>query len=323
MAKSTGSALRVFSRLVAIAAVLLVAVATPLTASAQPGLQTYRYYLNATPRHSLDDMCVGDRVWIDVTANRFLGNHRYADSDHVTNPPVQVFGVKLTAIAGSPDVGTLSPASQRTSIRSSPAGSARFSFYATKPGFTTLQFTGTESQTWFQPDISYLSTELTATVKECEYDVTVVGRWSGFNIDYTAISEVTRLRLGAQPGHYEGSGSVDWVIADGVARAGCSKHAVTVAGEVTIVAEFDGADALIVDVDFAMVTGTFYTHQGPPYCDDISSTMIFHNTAEALTFTLSRSGGTRHLPETLVDNDFAILNRSGSAEVTVTPARPE
>jgi hypothetical protein len=310
------------ARLLTIAIVLLIGGGTPLTTAAQ-GIEKYRYYLTATPRQSLEDLCVGDRVWIDVTANRFLGNHRYTDSEHVTNPPVQVFGVKLTATSGSPDVGTLSPATQMTAMRSSPPGSARFSFYATKPGFTTLQFTGTESRNWFVPDVSYLATELTATVKECEYDVTVVGRWSGSNIDYTAIIEVVRLRLGAQPGHYSGSAPVEWVVADAIARTGCSKHGSKVNGEVDVTAEFNGADELIVDVSFAQVTGTFFTYQGPPYCNDISSTIVFHNMPEALTFTLPRSGGTRHLPNTLVDNDFEILNRFGSAEVTVTPARSE
>jgi hypothetical protein len=303
--------------------VLLLAAASPITSAAQDaGPETYRYYLAATPSRSLDDLCVGDRVTIDVAAVRFLGNKRAADTDHVTNPPVQVFGVRLEAITGDPAIGTLFPAAQRTSARGSPPGSARFSFAPKKPGFTTLVFTGTESRSWFGGgDISYLSTELTATVKECDYDVIVTAHWIAGPIStYWANSDLIRLRYAGQPGHYTGSGVVSWLLVED--EPGCTLHAVPAESEVDVIAELEGEDQLIVDVDFGdPVTGASYTYMCPE--DVISSTYLFKYTPAALTFTISAAGGYKHLPQTLVDNNFSIFNLEGAADVSVAPAAPE
>ena len=280
------------------------------------GLTQVQMYLTTSPWRSLDDLCVGDRAYIDVIANRLLG--RRPGNDNMTNPPVQVFGVAITATNSDPDVGTLFPAvAQRTWARGTPPGSARFSFSPKKPGTTTLVFTGTDG--WFGQEV-YLKTELTVTVKECEYDVIVTAHWSdGPTVDYWATSGL-RLRYAGQPGHYAGSGVVRWLFAND--SPGCALHAVEARSEVEVIAELDGADALIVDVDFGdPVTGEVYTYMCPE--DVISSTYLFSYTPEALTFTVSAAGGYKRLPQTLVDNNFAIGNLSGFGDVSVEPASPE
>ena len=319
---STGGVFRAGGRVVVAVVAVLLAVASPMSSAAQDqGIERFRYYLTASPRQSLDNLCIGDRVLIDVTADQFLGNKRATDTDHVTNPPVQVFGVALTATAGDPDVGTLFPASQRTSARGTPPGSAQFSFAPKKAGSTNLLFEGTEPRSWYAGgDLKYLSTELIATVKECEYDVTVVSHWNNGTAEtLTATTEVVGLSPTGEPGHFAGSGIVHWLVLNTEPR--CTPHATELTSEVDIIAELEGTDELIVDADFGDLTSEFYGYLCPD--DTINSTYLVTYTPSPLTLTVSTSGSPKRLPQTLVDNNYTILNLFGSAEVSAVPARSE
>ena len=198
---------------------LLFAVSSqPLPVYAQGSVERYVFYLSAAATGGLGDICVGDRVALDIKAERFLANQRNSGANETTHPPVQVFGVTISGTVGNQEVGTLSPPSAMTSAGGTPPGSAQFVFTAKKPGSTGIEFKGTRIESnWFsqfiQPDRNYLSTELDATVKHCPYVVMIVSQFSvpgPAKIKFMAVLAELHASPDAQ-GKFTGSGVVTWL----------------------------------------------------------------------------------------------------------------
>ena len=79
---------------------------------------------------ALDRVCIGESVEFSVMAIRR------------NNPAVRINGVAVRNSVLDPGIGTLSPASRRTSERSTPSGSASFTFSGLRLGTTELRFDG-------------------------------------------------------------------------------------------------------------------------------------------------------------------------------------
>jgi hypothetical protein len=104
--------------------VAVVAIAgQPLIASAGDfAPERYIFYLAAQPNRSIDNLCVGDIVRIDVTAERFIANKRATDTDRNTSPPVQLYGVSVNGAVGNrapPRVKPCYPEEARRTTRKS------------------------------------------------------------------------------------------------------------------------------------------------------------------------------------------------------------
>lgn len=307
--------------------VLILMASLPLSASAEGGMETYVFYLAGGANKSLTDLCVGDVVTIDIKAERFLRNRRGMAADEHTNPPVQVFGVTITGTVGNPEVGSLFFTRQITSARGTPPGSAQFHFTATKAGSTGIVFRGTKIATgWFDHFVSgnkdYLSTELEATVRDCEYSVSATSRWHGFNVDYTAIvSDVRMTSTGG--GKYTGEGTWTFITTDN--PASCAPHTQIYEAPVVLNGELDG-DQLIVDVTYDRPMGDWYTWStDSDRCGLRSSTQTLTQYPEPLTFTVPASGRSLTLVQTLGDiTDLAVYELpDGAVRLTVRPVAAE
>src|SRR5215203_3908706 len=82
-------------RLLGVLTLLIATIGLPISASAQAGYETYVFYLTGHANKNLTELCVGDVVMIDVSAERFLRNRRGSGTDQTTNPAVQVYGVTI------------------------------------------------------------------------------------------------------------------------------------------------------------------------------------------------------------------------------------
>lgn len=300
--------------------VLLAMSSQPGPAQAEAGFEKYVFYLAAKSSRSMADLCVGDRVTIDVTAERFHANRRGSGTDQTTNPPVQVFGVTLNGAVGNPAIGSLTPPSQVTSAGAAPPGSAQFAFTAKEAGSTEIVFKGIKIETgWFLQFVNgnkeYLSTTLEATVKDCQYDVTVASQWNGFNLEWLGILDAARLSS-SDGQKYTGSGTWTWVITEDPGDPGCAPHTLVLTSEADLTGELDG-DRLIVDVAYRQAKGYLIGHMLD--CTTPQGRETLTQVPGPLTFTVPASGGRLLLPHTLVDEAYAPLSLSGDAAIVVVP----
>ena len=308
-------------RRIALALIVLSAItAHSLAISVFADVERYVFYLSATPNRSLDNLCVGDVVRIDVAANRLHANSATIDPQ-TTNPPVQVYGVTIEGNVGNPEVGSLYFTKRITSARGTPPGSAQFTFTATKAGTTGIVFKGTHIQKgWFMrmvsADKSYLSTELELTVRDCEYSVTATGHWHGFNLDYSAIVSDVRMSTSGG-GHYTGAGIWTFLI---TATIGCANTQVYEA-PITLTGDMEG-DRLSVEIEYDPPAGNWIYH--PTYdCSIDHATETVTQVADQVTVEVPADGGSLSVPQTLLDRLSGMGNLEGQARVTVTPVAAE
>jgi hypothetical protein len=306
--------------------VLIAVTGLPLPASAvdEPqDAERYVFYLAAQANRTLDDLCVGDVVRIDVKAERFQANQRGADtSNRNTTPPVQVYGVTIDGTVGNPEVGALFFTRRITSYRRAPPGTASFKFTATKAGTTGIAFKGTHIQSgWFlqfaRGTQSYLSTELEVKVSNCDYSVTATSAWDAFNLHYKAL--VSDVRMASSDGvNYSGSGP--WTLM--ITRRGECANTQVYKARVELTGTVDG-DQLIVSLTYGRPVGNWIYH--PTFdCRRHHSTSTLHHTGGPLEVIVPVTGNASvTLPHTLEDWLVAHYNAEGSATVTVTRLVPE
>lgn len=309
--------------------VLILMASLPLSASAEGSIETYVFYLAGGASKSLSDLCVGDVVTIDMKAERFLRNRRGSGTDLTTNPPVQVYGVTIDGSVGNPEVGSLFFTRRTTSARGTPPGSAQFKFTATKAGSTGILFKGTKVATgWVEKFVNgnkdFLSTELEATVRDCEYSVTATSRWHCCNVDYTAIvSDVRMTSTGG--GKYTGEGTWTFITTESDNPASCAPHTQIYEAPVVLNGELDG-DQLIVDVTYDRPMGDWFTWgTDSGTCHLRWSTQTLTHYPEPLTFTVPASGTSLTLVQTLGDiTDLAVYELpDGAVRLTVRPVAGE
>jgi hypothetical protein len=303
-----------------VAALLLFALAAqPVLADG--GAERYVFYLAAHANRSLDNLCVGDVVRIDVTAERFIANKRATDTDRNTNPAVQVYGVTIDGTVGNPEVGSLFFTKRITSARATPPGSAQFKFTATKAGTTGIVFKGTHIQTgWFMrfvsPDRTYLSTEVEVTVRNCEYSVTATGHWHAYSLDYTALISDVRLKS-AGGGNYTGAGIWTFLITRVV---GCSNTQVYEA-PVTLNGTLEG-DRLTVEITYDPPIGDWIYHATYD-CSHQHAIETVTSVADDVRLTVDVEGESLSLPQTLRDRLSGVGDIEGYSRFTVRPAAPQ
>ena len=105
-------------------------VTSTLPAQANAAGPPARLALIAYADSGLDRVCAGESVEFSVVAIR------------LNNPTVRINDVSVRNSVLDPSVGTLSPASRRTSELSTPSGSVPFTFSGLRPGTTELRFDG-------------------------------------------------------------------------------------------------------------------------------------------------------------------------------------
>jgi hypothetical protein len=328
MRKGTGSAMSGLfgaTRLLAVVAALIAFMGVPMSTSAEGSVERYVFYLSGSASKSLTDLCVGDVVAIDVKAERFVSNRRGSGTDQTTNPPVQVFGVTIDGSVGNPEVGSLFFTRQITTAQSSPPGSAKFKFTATKAGSTSIVFKGTSIATgWFDRFVNgnrdYLSTEMDVTVKNCEYSVTATTNWHNFGLDYTAVVSDIRL-VSTGGGLYRGSGTYTFIITDNPKRDPCGPHTRTYQAQVDVTGGLDG-DQLEVGIDYGHPTGEWRIYL--TFECTVTSREQLTVFPEPLNFTIPASGISITYQQTLKDiTNLPIYETpNGLARVTVVPVAP-
>jgi hypothetical protein len=190
----------------------------PLLAQAAPpdqaGYTLYKHYLTHVGAEGLDRVCVDDFVVFNVKAERILANNRTIpsyDGTEYSNPPVQVGGVTVDGSVLNTNIGTLTPGSAPTSLRSNPPGSAVFTFLGVNPGLTELTFNGTVYNPLFGPK-KYLPISLDARVVNCNFAITTVSIWrvpGPAQLALVAIIHEAKIELDKQ-GHFSGPARVTW-----------------------------------------------------------------------------------------------------------------
>jgi hypothetical protein len=309
---------------------LTVAAAQPLPAFAQDQGAAERWVLvlDASTDRSVDDLCVGDIVNIDVRAQRILANQR-VPTEADARPAAYVPGVKIKAASGNPEAGSLNPTERATTTTASPPGSARFVFQATHSGTTFIEFTGTEVQrTWAGVPTGidlYLPTELEVTVKDCDYVVYATYQWhlqttAAGGFDYTA--SVGEVMKSDSPGHYTASGTWQLVKTENPGVKGCPWHSRFVEAPVTLTGEVEG-DQLKVEVSYKPARVNWATTGSRALgCIYPQGTVTYAAFPENLKFSVPLGGSTLKLSQTLTSYDEGYV-RGGVTVVTVERVPPQ
>jgi len=286
-------------------------VSPTLPAHAAPGqadVERNEYYLTPSGAGGLDRVCVGGVVVFNVIAERRLG----PDGRKETGPPVQA-GVTVDGSVLNPAYGTLTPTSPETSMGSTPAGSAVFTFRALSPGTTELRFTG-RAATAPVPNSSraYVPLTLNVNVVPCtakQYKVTTISTWSaGREIVATIDDGVMKAD---ERGRFTGSANVNWRTSV-LGRAGCgAAEARTAPSRADLTGVINESDQLVVKITFQPKDFSGWATCGPA---GISTGNVA--TPDPLTIRVATAGGrsTQAQAATAKNGSFR-----GSATIVVTP----
>jgi hypothetical protein len=276
----------------------------------------------------VDDLCVGDLVKIDVQAVRILANQR-VPTEAEARPVGHVAGVKIKAVSGNPDAGSLNPTERITTAAANPPGSAAFVFQATASGTTFIEFSGTEVQrTWAGVPTGidvYLPTELEVTVKDCDYVVSATHLWhvqttASGGYDYE--ESVMEFMKADRPGHYTGSGRWLLVKTENPGVKGCPAHSRSFGAPVKFVGQVEG-DELKVDVNYQPVRLEWATTASRALgCLYPAATVIYPAFPDDLKFSVPLDGATLTLPQVLTSFEEGKV-RDGTTLVTVERVPPQ
>jgi hypothetical protein len=308
-------------RPVSVALVLALAIVVgsagqPWPAQAAPASTEYAYVVTAALDKPNATICVGDNVTIsvDVVQARLEGVELM---EQLTLTGLWVEGSVL-----SPSIGTFIMARMKIGWNSDRPKVAVLAFHADKPGKTTLTFKAevhyyvTRLDKWlYGPAKIAESNPVDVTVEDCKYKVTAVSVWSGFGLTHVALIDQAEMTADA-PGHYKGTATVNWVITEEHARAGCRPHVVTATSQADLIGDMDkDGQHLVVDLAYQLAEATWLN-----FLDDCltqSSSDLLQYTPAPLTFSVPASGGGNDLSQALVDQLEPVMNIAGTAKVTV------
>jgi hypothetical protein len=292
----------------------------PLAQAASPsqgGYTKYVFYLTPFGADGLERVCVNDFVVFNVKAERFLSNkvdYVGPDGAEYTNPPVQVGGVTVEGSVLNTSIGTLTPGSQKTSLRSNPPGSAVFTFLAKKPGLTELNFTGKIfdplSMLVGKPDRNYLPITLDARVVNCKFTVTTVSIWrvpGEAQLALVALISEAKLEMDQQ-GRFSGQARVTWT--GGASPVGdCSAQVAVGDSQANLVGVMDPFGWLNLDVTFQPASVSLSGN---------CTNGTFRVTADPLHVSVPSTGGSDTLRQVLQGPE----TMHGGAHILVLPLVP-
>jgi len=304
------------STLVLVVLLAIISTGQPLLAQAAPpsqaGYVLYKHYLFPIGAEGLERVCVDDFVVFNVVAERIVANSRpYVglDGEEYTNPPVQVGGVTVVGSVLNSNIGTLTPGTAKTSMRSNPPGSAVFTFLGVNPGLTELTFEGAVND----PVIGvkkYLPFPLDVRVVNCTFMITTVSIWrvpGPAQLALVGIIHEAKIELDKQ-GHFSGPAKVTWT--GGAKPVGdCSASVVIGDSQANLEGVMDRFGWLTVDVTFQ------------PASVSISGNCTngtYAVTAEPLKVSVPSTGGSDTLRQILQGPE----TMRGGAHILVLPLGP-
>jgi hypothetical protein len=285
--------------------------------SSQHGFMKYVFYLTPFGADGLERVCVNDFVVFNVIAERFLANNSTyvgPDGAEYSNPPQQVGGVTVNGSVLNSDIGSLTPGSQKTSLRSTPPGSAVFTFLAKKPGLTELTFTGKIfdplSMLVGQPDRIYLPFTLDARVVNCKFTLTTVSIWrvpGEAQLALVALINEAKLEMDQQ-GRFSGQARVTWT--GGASPVGdCSAAVVIGDSQANLEGVMDPFGWLTVNVTFQPASVAISGN---------CTNGTFGVTADPLHLSVPSTGGSDTLRQVLQGPE----TMRGGAHILVLPLVP-
>jgi hypothetical protein len=288
----------------------------PPAQAAPAGATEIRYQVIATLAKSYGTICVGDKVPISVNVVRTsMDNNIQTDS-------LNISGIWVAGSVQDPGIGKLIIARKRTSFDYEQPGIAGFIFHADKPGKTTLTFKAeihyyqsTILKWIYGPAEIVESNPVEVTVEDCKYNVTAISHWAQGGLKFVALIMETEMTTDA-PGHYTGTATVDWFITN-TPRPGCSPVMYYYTSQADLTGSMD-ADGQQLVVDLAYQVAELQTQTYDSNCD-ANSTLVNFYTPAPLTLSLPSYGGVSTQSQVAVNQDFPILNMTGSAKVRVVP----
>ena len=167
-------------------------------------------------RHALLDAPGCAEAHLALARHMVFSNHAVAALAHIK---------RAVAIAGLTPAIALDRATNYTGWHSDDLGAAVFSFLAQKAGSTTISFEGhihyrkgiLEHFSFSQRN-DLVSDSLAVTVQDCAYRVSVFSTWTEpSRKDVASISDAPLTQ--DAPGHYTGSGQVNWKFGPGAVVA--------------------------------------------------------------------------------------------------------
>lgn len=302
--------------LVAMAASAAGPLALALAAPSRAG--ELRYFMEASKARGTALICVGDSVRINVKIVRAqVSQGNVLSTEKVT-------GAKITSAVADPSIGALDRATSYTGWSGDAAGSAGFSFMAHKAGSTTISFEGhihyrkgiLEHFSFAQRN-DLVSDQVAVTVQDRDYQVTVFSTWrEPSRKDVASISDA--LLSSAAPGHYTGTGLVNWTMTEAQAVNGCPLHGITSIGQADLTAELDTINnQLVVVITYPPTPVVWYTYRS----DDCTrgSEIDFAAMAAKLNFSVGTYGGTGSLAQDLTLPGYGIANGAAAVSVVRVP----
>ena len=275
----------------------------------------------------LDRVCAGESVEFSVVAIR------------LNNPTVRINGVSVRNSVLDPSVGTLSPASRRTSERYTPSGSVPFTFSGLRPGTTELRFDGVmraggagyETDTLkrrvrviscgsptqpVQPPVGGVgansagpasrgtASSSSGLTRISKIKVSTRSTWS-VGMDIRATIE-DGVMVDDGQGHFDGLASVTWWTSV-IGSAGCRAAEYTIPpSKAALAGAIDASNKLVVRITFEPRDFSGFATCGP----SISTGNV--GTLDTVTVTVPRTGGT-----TTQTHSVTAKNGSFAGSVTV------
>jgi hypothetical protein len=288
--------------------------------AALSGAGELRYFMEASKVYGTALICVGDTVPINVKIVRAQVSQGNALSTE------RVTGAKVTSVVADASIGALDRATNYTGWRGDAIGTATFTFLAHKAGSTTIRFEGhihyrkgiLEHFSFAQRN-DLVSDIVAVTVQDCDYQVSVASHWKETSRrDVASISAA--LLTSDAPGHYQGSGTVNWTFAEAQAVNGCPLHAVSSTSQADLTARLDTINQLLVVViTYPPSPLVWYTYRS----DDCTRGSEIDSVAMAakLNFSVGTYGGTGPLPQDLTVPGYGIAHGAASVSV-VRVAKP-
>ena len=295
---------------------------------------------------ALGRVCAGDSVVFNVLAERRLANRRAGALPN--NPPQRAAGVTINGTMLNPGFGTLKPDNSKTSMRSTPPGSAAFTFTALLPGRTKLRFTGLlptaplkRPARTFPPltrDVEIVSCDALSQAAISPGAAPVVPPvvppvHRSADVRNPAVGRILRVKVKAistwkigmeviariddgvmdadDQGHFTGSASVIWQTSViGSAGCGATVHPVE-PSRAALAGEIDGSNQLVVRITFQP-----RDFSGIAVCYVAAVGISNVATPNPLTITVPLTGGTSTQPHPVTAKNGTFV---GSATIVVTP----
>jgi hypothetical protein len=156
-------------------------------------------------------LCVGDEVQIRLAVYKAV----QVDGRVLSS---RLAGINVEAsMVGRTGIGSARPGTSVTRVSGTPPGTTYFAFKAENPGTVSVLFKARVNQLSFlglEAGGQSLRTDITFTVEDCKYRVTVTSRWQVPGEANIAI--VARIHIAGMvevgPGQYRGQARVQWYV---------------------------------------------------------------------------------------------------------------